>query len=98
MNNRREFNLDLLTEFPGALVYGFEPEGDGNYEFKSLYPQLSQFGDVLDAYLYAQDHILPTIQEKGLFSIDESQWIDWIKETHRKIGRHLIEHLNHKSG
>ena len=93
-----EFDLNLLTKFPKALVYGFEPEGDGSYIFSSIYHMICQFSDTLEAYLYAQDHILPIIEERGLSSIEDGQWITWIKELHRKIGRSLLDSLGMKSG
>ncbi|MGQ3890560.1 Fic family protein [Legionella sp. CNM-4043-24] len=91
------FDLSSLTEFNPALVYSFEPEAPRQYlENKdkisdSYHFIIGQHVDMLRAYQYAQSVILPYIREHGIQSITPDMLLDWIKQIHREIGRHILE-------
>ncbi len=98
------FDLAKLTEFNHALVYGFEPEssvarleGSESYE-DALYPTASQHQDMLEAYLYAQDTLLPQIKTVGLANITADMLLDWVKNIHKFIGKSLMQTANRQSG
>lgn len=90
------YNISDLILFNPALVYGFEPEqsqqqieGSGRYEH-TLFPIAGQHVDVLQAYLYAQNTILPLIQDIGIQHITEDMLLEWILTIHKHIGQHLL--------
>lgn len=93
--------LDLLTEFNHALVYGFEPEASPAYQLGSraipdhLFPLAGQFRDMLKAYLHAQNVILPHISAQ---SMNEEQFLSFINQLHGFIGKTLLGFFNLKSG
>jgi prophage maintenance system killer protein len=90
------YHLKQLTEFNHALVYGFDPEGSPNALAESqkledtLYVNAAQHDDVLDAYLYAQDTILPVLKSGSLASLSSEQLLIWIKQIHQRIGKTLL--------
>lgn len=66
-----ELKLQQLTEFNEALVYGFEPESSlpstlrlGTIE-ETIFTKAPQYTDMLNAYLYAQNTVIPSIKEMG---------------------------------
>ncbi|ASQ46057.1 Fic family protein [Legionella clemsonensis] len=97
-------DLAILTEFNHALVYGFEPESSpqrlaGSETFEdALFPEAGQHHDVLNAYLYAQNIILPRIQEIGLPNVSPTMLIEWVKTIHGFIGKSLMQAHGRKSG
>lgn len=91
------YNLKDLTEFNPALVYAFDPEASpkqlaGSTSFlEILIPVAGQHEDVLNAYLYAQNTILPIVKEKGFTQVGEDVFLEWINTLHTLIGRALFE-------
>jgi hypothetical protein len=82
------FNLTSLVEFNQALVYGFEPEAsvgaaanDPNTVEYFLHGA-NQYQDMLNAYLYAQNEILPAIRKIGLENITSDQILYWLDQIH----------------
>lgn len=98
MQNHNTFDLGLLKEFPHALVYAFEPEGNNEIDLDSRYQGIAQFSDTLGAYLYAQETMLPIIRSQGIHAIGKEQWIDWVKNIHQHIGYHLLKNLGQEAG
>ncbi|APF03596.1 TPA: Fic family protein [Legionella pneumophila] len=98
------FDLAKLTEFNHALVYGFEPESSprrlaGSETFEdALFPEAGQHQDMLNAYLYAQETILPQIKKTGLSYITPDMLIEWVKAIHGFIGKSLMQAYDRKSG
>ncbi|HFY0601648.1 TPA: Fic family protein [Legionella pneumophila] len=98
------FDLAKLTEFNHALVYGFEPESSparlaGSETFEdALFPEAGQHQDMLNAYLYSQDTILPQIKKSGLSHITPEMLIEWVKAIHGFIGKSLMQAYDRKSG
>lgn len=98
------YNLSQLTAFNQALVYAFEPEASmarlqGSESFKdTIYPEAGQHLDVFDAYLYAQDVILPQIKAIGIDNITEQMLLSWILEIHKRIAKHLLSEYGLKPG
>lgn len=89
------FDLTKLTEFNPALVYGFEPESSPQHLSGSravvtdkLFPEAGQHKDMLEAYLYAQDTILP--QVKGI-GISPEILLKWVKSIHSILGKTLLQ-------
>jgi prophage maintenance system killer protein len=82
------FNLTSLVEFNPALVYGFLPEAsvravanDPN-TVEYLLHGANQYQDMLNAYLYAQNEILPAIRKTGLENIASDQILYWLDQIH----------------
>ncbi|BCA94760.1 hypothetical protein TUM19329_11210 [Legionella antarctica] len=96
------YHLEELSEFPHALIYAFEPESSpqrlaGSHSFKhALFPEAGQHEDMLQAYLYAQNTILPLIRERGLDKIDEKMFLEWINTLHGLIGKSLFANYPQK--
>lgn len=97
-------DLSRLTEFNHALIYGFEPESSprrlaGSETFEdALFPEAGQHQDMLNAYLYAQETILPQIKKIGLPNITPDMLIEWVKTIHGFIGNSLMQAHDRKSG
>lgn len=97
-------DLSRLTEFNHALIYGFEPESSprrlaGSETFEdALFPEAGQHQDMLNAYLYAQETILPQIKKIGLLNITPDMLIEWVKTIHGFIGNSLMQAHDRKSG
>lgn len=98
------FDLSKLTEFNHALVYGFEPEatasrlgGSESYE-DALYPTANQHKDMLEAYLYAQNTLLPQIKSVGLANITADMLLEWVNNIHKFIGKSLMQAVDRRSG
>ena len=71
----------------------------GSEEYQdTLYPLVGQHLDVLQAYLYAQNTILPWIEKQGVETISESMLLEWILTIHRHIGTHLLASYEETSG
>lgn len=67
-----------LTAFNPALIYAFEYEGDPDHP-DSGEVLVGQYTDILNAYLYAQDTILPIVREKGFAQVPARTLLDWIR-------------------
>lgn len=97
-------DLSKLSEFNHALVYSFEPEsspqrlaGSQTYE-DALYPEAGQYHDMLDAYLYAQENILPLIKKEGIKNIKPETLIQWVKKLHSHLGKTLLQIHDKQAG
>jgi Ankyrin repeats (3 copies)/Fic/DOC family len=90
-----EFDLNTITQFNPAIIYGFDPELSICPESQNpLAPRYvihgaSQHQDVLDAYKYAQSTILPTIQKIGLAVITPENILYWADQIHLRIAATL---------
>ena len=95
-------NLGLMTEFPEALVYNFDAESPTHpmpYNGANHNIHLaSQYTDVYNAYLYAQNEILTTIRRVGINQITLTMLADWINRIHRDIAATLARDQNLQSG
>ncbi|CEK11170.1 Fic family protein [Legionella hackeliae] len=97
-------SISNLTEFNHALIYAFEPESSparlsGSETFKdALFPEAEQHEDMLRAYLYAQEIILPFIRQNGFEKVDERLFLEWINTLHEFIGKALLAAHGRKSG
>jgi prophage maintenance system killer protein len=98
------FDLTKLIDFNPALVYSFEPESAPNREDgindvdNGLLPVVGQFEDTLEAYLFAQNDILPRLKKMGKEAITEELLLDWVKSIHRIIAKTLLGMYNVPSG
>ncbi|MFA6303004.1 MAG: Fic family protein [Legionella sp.] len=99
------YPIKKLTEFNQALVYGFDVElfhnrdGSAALTFADFFsPEVEQYLDMLQAYQYAQDEILPTIQKTGIENITEAQFFEWLFAIHHRIGKSLLLSMEAKSG
>jgi len=91
------YSINRLTDFIHVHVYGFDPESC-SYNKNSFYFETGQHIDLLSAYLYAQDHILPFIKAHGIEKITEEMLLKWIFALHTNIGKHLLASFEKKSG
>lgn len=89
--------INRLTDFNHALVYGFDPESSFD-EKNNFYFETGQHIDLLNAYLYAQDNILPFIKQYGIEKITEEMVLEWILQLHKNIGKHLLASFKQSSG
>lgn len=93
--------INLLTEFSPAIIYELEYEstrlGSMNLVDTTI-PEYLQHLDLLNAYLVAQEQILPRIRDQGILNIEPEQWLDWIKAIHLPISRQLALRQNFKGG
>lgn len=98
------YDLSKLTEFNPAIVYCFDPEASpqrlsgSETLLDALVPEAGQHEDMLQAYLYAQNNILPVIRAIGFEKVTPSQLIDWIKTLHALIGNSLFKYQGSESG
>jgi hypothetical protein len=92
-----EFDLKKLTKFNPALVYGFERESsvlEERVDQKNIESYIfgsSQLQDMLDAYLYAQDVIIPEIEKLGRDKITPDMVLQWLDQIHLRIARTLAQ-------
>jgi hypothetical protein len=86
------FNLKDLKEFNSGLVYGFDAESSPkNYKADSVEHFLNaseQHQDMLEAYRYAEEKILPVTREK-INSVTPEQLITMLNQIHQRIARKL---------
>jgi hypothetical protein len=100
----RKYDLDKLTEFNNALVYAFQPEllqnGTGNDPNTVEYniTGINQHIDVLNAYMYAQETILPYLKTHTLANITANTLIEWLNQLHLRIAETLAKDANHDAG
>ncbi len=98
-----KYNLSSLTEFNKGLVYGFEPEGSPKGLAGSglledyLYHVTGQHRDVLQAYLFAQEVVLPELK-KGVDKLTPEKLLHWIKQIHQRIAHTLLLPFDVQSG
>lgn len=98
------YDIKLLTEFNHALIYGFEPEASparssGSEKLKdTLIPEAHQHEDMLNAYLFAQNEILPYLKTNDFRQITPDLFLAWIKKLHQLIGKSLLEEHHASSG
>ena len=97
------FQLSRLISFNQALVYGFDPEASeaalkGSTKIEdNLYITVGQYMDMLEGYLYAQEHILPSIKHIGIQKISPAMLLDWISKLHGFFGGTLINSMESPS-
>jgi len=89
--------LSTLTKFNQALAYTFEIEAmDAVDEDQLMVAMYGQYEDVLNAYLYAQDEVLPFLA-KGLDRVTPDEaLIKVIKEFNRLATAWHEDDLNRK--
>lgn len=65
---------DFLKEFNPAIAYSFDPESSPNCDLQTLqetyFHDAGQYQDMMAAYLYAQENLLPLVKTKSLTSTD----------------------------
>lgn len=84
-----------LKIFNPALVYSFEPESSPkallyDEDLNESIFKISQHNDMLEAYYYAEQKILPWITENGLSALKPEIFEEWILELHKRMGRSLL--------
>ncbi len=94
-----QFDLSLIKKtFNPALIYAFDPEGVLDEKSSQTYQMQhasGQFQDMLNAYHYAQEVVLPTIKDKGIENISTEQFIEFIHQLHARIASTLAK--DHKA-
>ena len=95
LSDEKTFNLTEIKEFNPGLIYGFEPEASiqgldlGSIEH--LFHVVSQFQDMYNAYLYAQNQILSVIRKEGIAAVSNEQLLIWINQIHKYIADTLAQ-------
>jgi prophage maintenance system killer protein len=98
------FDLNELKEFNRAIVYGFEPESSPEALFETdtlcnrLLPEAPQYQDMLNAYLYAQNVLLPAFRGMEEKPIESGWFLDQLNVLHGKIAKTLYSNLNLTAG
>ncbi|MDP3268834.1 MAG: Fic family protein [Legionella sp.] len=97
------YPIEQLIDFNPALIYGFDPESPPHTMTKpqdeSIFSvEIEQHVDLLNAYLYAQNTILPFIKESSLDKITPEQLLEWVCQLHGFIGKSLLNEEGLKSG
>ncbi|KTD62290.1 Fic family protein [Legionella shakespearei] len=92
-----------LKLFNPALAYTFEPESSpkalmSGEDMNETPFKFGQFDDMIEAYLYAEEVILPWIQEHGIEAITPELLEDWILNIHQRMGKTLLSLSEEKSG
>lgn len=88
-----QYDLNKITEFNPALIYEFDPESlpgtdEAPDQFSArLIPEANQRLDLYNAYLFAQNDILPVLKQEGF---DKNTLLDWIKKIHAFMGKTLF--------
>lgn len=97
--------INQINQFNPALVYGFDPEmtppaSAGSDKWEDIfYPSAGQYEDMLDAYLFAQNSILPIFEKMfDATSNKEEIFLTVIKQLHGFIGNTLLTACYGKSG
>jgi len=90
----QKFDLTQLKEFNPALVYEFDPEASiqqlERNTLEYLLHETGQYEDMFNAYLYAQDTILPAIAQTSIANITPEQCLNWLNELHFLIARSIV--------
>lgn len=97
------YPIEQLIDFNPALIYGFDPESPPHTMIKPqdegiFSVEIEQHVDLLNAYLYAQNTILPFIKENSLDKITPEQLLAWVCQLHAFIGKSLLNADGLKSG
>lgn len=95
-------NITSITEFNSALIYGFDPEDSfHNYpsgSAESIMYSVGQFKDLFEAYLFAQNTILPIIKNVGIAKITPEQLLVWLDQLHFRIASTLSKDVDCPAG
>ncbi len=95
-------NIDKLTEFNPALVYGFDaealPDERANDIFEMTQNGTGQVDDMYEAYYYAQETILKEIKHQGIEHITPDIFKGWLHQIHLRISRTLAKNTNLQGG
>lgn len=90
---------DFLKEFNPAIAYSFDPESSPNHDSQTLqdtyFHEAGQYQDMMAAYLYAQENLLPLIKTKSLTSTD---LLEHTKRIHGFIAKTLLAPFEMHSG
>jgi len=96
-----EFNLEKITRFNKRLITDFTTEYvDDRAPSDGLihkFDQSGQFKDIYNAYLYAQDEILPSLQTNLLVATAE-QFIEMLHAIHFRIAQTLTRNSPELAG
>ena len=90
------FPFKELKRFSPEVVYSFQPHRNTAQArtHENYTNEAEKWLDMLSAYLYIENQLLPHLDSKKMVS--SAQWIDWIKNIHRRVGNHLIELTSHQ--
>lgn len=95
--------FDELTEFNPGIIYALVPNASpeqlaGSQRFVDfLFPQMGQHLDLLDAYMYAQETILPILRTTAS-TVTKEQFVEWIKAIHKRMGKTVLGFIQQPSG
>jgi len=100
---RTPFDLSQITEFNPAIIYGFEPESQQSVEpnpntVEYVIHAAGQYQDMFQAYLYAQNTILPHLRTHGLAQLSPVQIIQWLDHIHLLIANTLAKDVQTSAG
>jgi hypothetical protein len=91
-----EFNLDKLIQFNPALIYLLRPETSSRpaTAADALNPNYllitaGQYQDLFEAYIYAQENILPVMKAKGIATITAKKLLEWLNQIHLRAAKTL---------
>lgn len=100
-----KFDLSACKEFNPALVYGFDPELSHRFsdpfDVNYVLVLFEQYQDMLNAYLYAQDVILPEIKKTGIVNLTSKQVVNWLHALHERMAKTIaydMDNINPEAG
>ena len=103
-NNSTQPNLDpsaIADEFDPAIVSMFQYENildQCHSEFDKHMSCYGQYYDMLKAYQFAKETVLPFIRQQGLNAISPERLQNWLNEAHAKIANTLVLGTDTKAG
>ncbi len=86
-----------LTKFNHALVYGFEPEStlassvSGENLDNGVEEKFGQFEDMLNAYVWMQNDVLPKLIDGGVKDLTPEGLVQLIKDMHSRIALSVLK-------
>lgn len=94
--------LKEIDQFNPALIYCLDPEASYLYTdpqtVEYLFNGVGQYNDMYQAYLYAQESILSTIEKIGLANITGDHLVEWLNQIHLRIAKTLGNNFNAPAG
>jgi hypothetical protein len=94
--SRSPFNLDKLTRFNPALIYGFDQESS-EQPLRMIQHSIylaEQRRDIFDAYDYAETQILPHLLQSNSQDLTPEILLSWLNALHLRLARTLAVDRN----
>ncbi len=98
-------DFEKLKEFNPALVYMFQAESsrpaggtDATEGINHMHNVAGQYQDMYDAYMYAQEQVLPWLKTHDLAELSSTKLIEWLQQIHGNIAKTLAKNNEVEAG